>query len=121
MKEVQEITDEALKNELRKLGIQLRDLPIGKTIDLTQADGKIIRLQKKDEKGWVCLTNQVKEFNEYIDKDHYVMENGNKSYISYVSNENLWKFLQIPENEEPTPEITPEPTPEPIEETEEGL
>jgi len=106
--------DEASKEALRKLKKQLEGMKIGATTDLTMPDGKIIKLQKKDEKGWICLTNQVTEFDQYIDKDHFVVENGNKSYISYVSNESLWKFLNIPEDEI----IIPTPIPEPIEEEE---
>jgi hypothetical protein len=63
-------------------------------------DGRIIRLQKKDQYGWICDLNQVNEFNEYIDKNHSVEDGeGNKSYISYVSNEALWKFLGIPQGQ----------------------
>ncbi|MCX6824515.1 MAG: hypothetical protein NT085_05320 [candidate division SR1 bacterium] len=106
--------DDATKEALRKMKKELEAMKIGETTDLTMPDGKIIRLQKKDEKGWVCLTNQVPEFNQYIDKDHFVVENGNKSYISYVSNESLWKFLNIPDDDI----IIPTPIPEPIEEEE---
>ena len=112
--ETEEIMDEAMKNELRKLGKQLKSMKIGTTTDLTMADGKIIRLQKKDGKGWVCLTNQVSEFEQYIDKDHYIIEDGNKSYISYVSNKNLWKFLKIPKDDIIIPKPIPDPIIEPI-------
>jgi len=106
--------DDVTKEALRKMKKQLEAMNIGETTDLTMPDGKIIKLQKKDEKWWVCITNQVTEFNQYIDKDHFVVENGNKSYISYVSNENLWKFLNIPDDDI----IIPTPVPEPIEEEE---
>jgi len=106
--------DDATKEALRKMKKQLEAMNIGETTDLTMPDGKIIRLQKKDKKGWVCLTNQVTEFDQYIDKDHFVVENGNKSYISYVSNESLWKFLNIPDDIIIIP--TPEPIIEPTEE-----
>ena len=97
------ITQETMKNELINLWTQLKNMRIGETTDLTMPDGKIIRLQKKDQYGWICLFNQVPGFDEYIDKDHYVVQNGNKSYISYVSNEALWKFLWIPEGQKMLP------------------
>jgi len=96
-------------------------MKIGEATELKMPDGKIIRIQKQDKYGWKCLFNEVNEFNQYIDKNHYVEEGGNKSYISYVKNEDLWKFLNIPEEEiipTPVPEPIPEPTPEPEEEGE---
>lgn len=116
MRNITEI-DENLKNRLRELGKQLKSIKKGQTVELTPPTGGIIRLQKKDDKGWICMLNTIEEFRQYVDQNHFVEdENGNKSYISYVSNENLRKFLNIPEDEEITPEPIIEPTPEPEEE-----
>jgi len=77
-------------------------------------DGRYITLQKQDQYGWKCIGTDVDEFKPLIDKNHSVENPGGKeSHISYVSNEDLWKFLGIPEDYEPTPE--------PVEQTEEGL
>jgi len=58
----------------------------------------------------------VPEFNQYIDKNYSVEDGeGNESYISHVWNEDLWKFLQIPEEKI----IQPEPIIEQIPEKEE--
>ncbi len=98
-----EITD--TRNEaVRKLWNQLKNMNIGEITDLKMPDGKIIRLQKKDNQGWICLLNQVPEFNQYIDKNHFVEDGeGNKSYISHVRNKDLWKFLWIPEEQKLLP------------------
>jgi hypothetical protein len=63
-------------------------MKIGEIIELPMVNG-FVRLQKEDEYGWKCLTNTVDEFTPYIDKDHYVEHDGNRSYISYVTDENL--------------------------------
>lgn len=118
MKNITE-ADEELKNRLRKLSKQLENIKIGETIELTPPNGGLIRLQKKDKKGRVCLLNTVEEFRQYIDKNHSVEdENSNKSYISYVSNDKLRNFLQIPEDNKSIPEQIIEPILEPV--TKEG-
>ncbi|MEI6118643.1 MAG: hypothetical protein WCP92_05465 [bacterium] len=42
--------DDVTKEALRKMKKQLEAMNIGETTDLTMPDGKIIKLQKKDEK-----------------------------------------------------------------------
>lgn len=103
--EVEVVTTEEKKEweELRKLKKELESMKIGETTEITMPNGKSIRIQKKDDKWRICIHNEVEEFNKYIDKNHYVVENGNKSYISYVTNEDLWEFLEIPEDDEPIP------------------
>ena len=101
--------DEATKEALRKLKKQLEAMKIGETTDLTMPDGKIIRIQKESDYGREVKTNQVTEFDQYI--EHEKDENDDRKH-AWVSNESLREFLHIPDDEI----IIPTPIPEPVEE-----
>jgi len=87
----------SLEEHMRRLlWIQLKNIKINEITDIKMPDGKIIRLQKKNQYGRECLFNQVHGFNEYI--QHEKDENDDKKHAR-VSNEALWKFLQIPKEQ----------------------
>ena len=88
--------DEATKEALRKLKKQLEAMKIGETTDLTMPDGKIIRIQKESDYGREVKTNQVTEFDQYI--EHEKDENDDRKH-AWVSNESLREFLHIPDDE----------------------
>lgn len=103
-KETKETIQKMKEHGIKILWVQLKNMKIWETTDLTMPDGKIIRLQKKDDQGWICVFNQVPEFSQYIDKKYSVEdEEGNESYISHVRNKDLWKFLWIPEEQKMLP------------------
>ena len=103
--------DDVTKEALRKMKKQLEAMNIGETTDLTMPDGRIITIQKESDYGREVKTNQVTEFDQYI--EHEKDENDDKKH-AWVSNESLWKFLNIPDDDI----IIPTPIPEPIEEEE---
>lgn len=104
-----------------KLKARLANLKIGETITLIKW-GQTAILQKYDENGWIAKHCQIDEISKLIDKDHYVEFDGNKSYISYVLNQDLFWFIDdwIQDKEEKIyhivrqkeKEIIPDPDPE---------
>ena len=111
-----EIAEKMRIHWLKILWNKLKNMKIGEITDLTMPNGKIIRLLKKNQYGRECMINQVPEFSQYI--EHEKDENDDNKHAR-VSNEALWKFLWIPEEQKLLPPHREEPlppVPTPIEE-----
>ncbi len=85
------------------------------TLILNKWSSQIAVLEKKDDNWFICKTTTDSELKKLIDKDHYVLDyEWNKSYISYIKNEDLWKFINFEDTVKPDP-IIPDPiVPDPI-------
>lgn len=75
------------------------NLRIWWTLILVKWSSQIARLQKIDEKWFKCITCTDDKLKILIDKDHYIIENWNKSYISYIKKEDLREFINFKEKE----------------------
>lgn len=82
------------------------------TLILVKWSSQIARLEKIDDKWFKCITCTDEKLKSFIDKTYYVIENWNKSYISYIKKEDLRDFINFDEEVIPKP-IPPEPEPNP--------
>ncbi len=88
----------------------------GWTLILNKWSSQIARLIQKDDNGFVCQHTTDSELRQLIDRDpryHLFDDEWNISYQSYITNEDLWKFIDfnivVPG---PTP-VVPDPIPGP--------
>ena len=93
-------------NYLIALQNKIEQMKNGEIIALSTRDG-LIRLQKENEYGFICIHNEVAAFRPYVESD-------GEAKNSRVSKENLYKFLGIKIVVDPVPVPVPVPTPDPI-------
>ncbi len=97
------------KNMKKKVEENLR---IWWTLILIKWSSQIAKLEKIDDEWFKCIVCTDDKLKSLIDKDHYIIENWNKSYISYIKNKSLRDFINFDEVDIPKP-IPPEPEPDP--------
>lgn len=90
------------------------------TLILVKWSSQIARLEKIDDKWFKCITCTDDKLNALIDKSFYIIENRNKSYISYIKNTDLRDFINFDEEIIPKP-TPPEPKPEPEDDEDDKL